>query len=402
MVHQLISELDSGSKNVMTQKRIITYYMHNHSSTIPDLAKEIDLSIPTVTKFITEMCDAGYLVSYGKQESTEGRPPNLYGLNPDSGYLVGVDIKSYCINIGLMNFTGDMIDLQMEIECHLENTPEGLEELCRHIRNFIDQTPVDKTKILQIGVNISGRVNPEEGYSFSTFNFEERPLADILSEKLNYPVSIDNDTRAMAYGELMKGVVKGEKNIVYINLSWGLGSAFVIDGKICSGRSGFSGEFGHFNVFDNEIICRCGKKGCLQTEVSGEALHRVLCERVRAGQSSILSERILSGKTPLMLDEIIAATNKEDVLCIELVEEIGRKLGRYLAGLINLMNPELVVIGGTLALTGDYVLQPVKSAVRKYSLNLVSRDSAIVLSKLQDKAGVVGACMLSRCKLFES
>ena len=97
MVHQLISELDSGSKNVMTQKRIITYYMHNHSSTIPDLAKEIDLSIPTVTKFITEMCDAGYLVSYGKQESTEGRPPNLYGLNPDSGYLVGVDIKSYCI-----------------------------------------------------------------------------------------------------------------------------------------------------------------------------------------------------------------------------------------------------------------------------------------------------------------
>ena len=145
-----------------------------------------------------------------------------------------------------MNFTGDMIDLQMEIECHLENTPEGLEELCRHIRNFIDQTPVDKTKILQIGVNISGRVNPEEGYSFSTFNFEERPLADILSEKLNYPVSIDNDTRAMAYGELMKGVVKGEKNIVYINLSWGLGSAFVIDGKIYSGRSGFSGEFGHF------------------------------------------------------------------------------------------------------------------------------------------------------------
>lgn len=137
MVHQLISELDSGSKNVMTQKRIITYYMHNHSSTIPDLAKEIDLSIPTVTKFITEMCDAGYLVSYGKQESTEGRPPNLYGLNPDSGYLVGVDIKSYCINIGLMNFTGDMIDLQMEIECHLENTPEGLEELCRHIRNFM-------------------------------------------------------------------------------------------------------------------------------------------------------------------------------------------------------------------------------------------------------------------------
>ena len=108
MVHQLISELDSGSKNVMTQKRIITYYMHNHSSTIPDLAKEIDLSIPTVTKFITEMCDAGYLVSYGKQESTEGRPPNLYGLNPDSGYLVGTYQDEYqkCVDLSGISFQG--------------------------------------------------------------------------------------------------------------------------------------------------------------------------------------------------------------------------------------------------------------------------------------------------------
>ena len=99
------------------------------------------------------------------------------------------------------------------------------------------------------------------------FNFEERPLADILHEKIGIPVSIDNDTRAMAYGEMLKGVVKGDKDIVFINLSWGLGSALIFDGKIYTGHSGFSGEFGHFSVFDNEIICHCGKKGCLETEV---------------------------------------------------------------------------------------------------------------------------------------
>lgn len=104
----------------------------------------------------------------------------------------------------------------------------------------------------------------------------------------------------------------------------------------------------------------------------------------------------------LTLDEIISATNKEDLLCIELVEEIGQKLGRYLAGLINLLNPELVIIGGVLAQTGDYILQPIKSAVRKYSLNLVNKDSVIALSKLLDKAGVIGACMLSRRSMFES
>lgn len=401
MRHKLIEEMESGTKGMITQKRIITYLMHNHSSTIPDLAKDIDLSIPTVTKFVMELVEEGYIVNYGKQETSEGRPPNLYGLNPDSAYMVGVDIKASCLNIGLMNFTGDMIDIQMGIKCRLENTLEGLEELTCHICNFVEKHQNIREKILQVGVNISGRVNPEEGYSFSMFNFEERPLAEILTEKIGIPVSIDNDTRAMAYGELLKGVVKGEKDVVFINLSWGLGSAFIIDGKIYTGRSGFSGEFGHFNVFDNEIICRCGKKGCLETEVSGSALHRILCERVKNGQTSILSKRILTGDAPLTLEEIVEATNKEDILCIELVEEIGRKLGRYLAGLINLFNPELVIIGGTLALTEDYILQPIKTAIRKYSLNLVSKDSAVVLSKLQAKAGVVGACLLSRSKLFE-
>lgn len=401
MVQKLVESLGNGTKNMLTQKRIITYLMHNHSSTIPDLAKDIDLSIPTVTKFIMELVEEGYIINYGKQETSEGRPPNLYGLNPDSAYMVGVDIKAFCLNLGLMNFTGDMVDIQMGVECKLDNTLESLDELIGHIRRFIDKHDNVREKILQIGVNISGRVNPEEGYSFSMFNFEERPLAEILTEKIGIPVSIDNDTRAMAYGELLKGVVKGEKDVVFINVSWGLGSAFIIDGKIYTGRSGFSGEFGHFNVFDNEIICRCGKKGCLETEVSGSALHRILCERVRNGQSSILSQRILSGDSPVTLEEIVEATNKEDILCIELVEEVGRKLGRYLAGLINLFNPELVVIGGTVAMTEDYILQPIKTAIRKYSLNLVSKDSAVVLSKLQAKAGVIGACLLSRSKLFE-
>ena len=110
-----------------------------------------------------------------------------------------------------------------------------------------------------------------------------------------------------------------------------------------------------------------------------------------------------SGKTDntLTLDEIITAVNKEDLLCIEIVEEIGQKLGKQIAGLINIFNPELVIIGGTLSLTGDYITQPLKTAVRKYSLNLVNKDSVIMTSKLKDKAGIVGACMLARSRMFE-
>lgn len=401
MTQELLKEIEMGSKNALIKKRIITHYIYNGSSTITDLSKELDLSVPTITKFIYEMCEDGYINDYGKLETTGGRHPSLYGLNPESGYFIGVDIKKFSINIGLINFKGDMIELKMNIPYKFENTSEALEELCKLISNFIKKTGINTEKIMNICINISGRVNPDSGYSFSMFNFSERPLAEILTEKIGHPVCIDNDTRAMTYGEYMQGCVTGEKNIIFVNISWGLGIGIIIDGKIYTGKSGFSGEFGHINVFENEILCHCGKKGCLETEASGSALHRILLERINSGENSILSNRINIKGDALTLDEIIGAVNKEDLLCIEIVEEIGQKLGKQIAGLINIFNPELVIIGGTLSLTGDYITQPIKTAVRKYSLNLVNKDSVITTSKLKDKAGIVGACMLARSRMFE-
>lgn len=169
-------------------------------------------------------------------------------------------------------------------------------------------------------------------------------------------------------------------------------------------KSGFAGELGHFNAFDNEILCHCGKKGCMETEVSGMALYRNLVAEVKAGKCSILSSRIETEPEAVTIGDIIDAVNSDDSLCIELIENIGHKLGRQLAGMINIFNPELVVIGGMLAEAQEYLLQPVRQGVRKYSLSLVNRDSWIVCSRLGEKAGVIGAChskpaaaCLSRC-----
>lgn len=402
MTQELLKEIEIGSKNALLKKRIITHYIYNGNSTLTDLSKELDLSVPTVTKFVNEMCEEGYINEYGKLETTGGRHPNLYGLNPESGYFIGVDIKKFAINIGLINFKGDMVELKMNLPYKFENTIDALHELCELINNFILTTGINTQKILNICINISGRVNPDGGYSFSMFNFSERPLAEILAETLGHPVCIDNDTRAMTYGEYLQGCVKGEKNIIFVNISWGLGIGIIVDGKVYNGKSGFAGEFGHINVFDNEIICHCGKKGCLETEASGSALHRILLERINKGENSILSQRATQKTPPLTLDEIIEAANKEDLLCIEIIEEIGQKLGRQIAGLINIFNPELVIIGGTLSLTNDYITQPIKTAIRKYSLNLVNKDSKITCSKLKDKAGIIGACMIARSRMFES
>lgn len=402
MKQSIFKELESGNKNTIIKKNIITHYIYNGSSTITDLSKELDLSVPTVTKFIAEMSEEGYIKEFGKLETSGGRHPILYGLNPDSGYFIGVDINKFSVNIGIINFKGDTVRLKMNIPFKFDNKEESLEELIDIINRFVSQSEVDKDKILNICINISGRVNPETGYSHSMFNFTEEPLADVLSERIGLPVCIDNDTRAMTYGEYIQGCAAGEKNILFVNVSWGLGIGIIIDGKIYSGKSGFSGEFGHISIFDNEILCHCGKKGCLETEASGSALHRFLIQRIDSGAASILSKRVKAVGKAVTLEEIIEAVNKEDQLCIELTEEVGKKLGRQVAGLINIFNPELVIIGGTLSCTEDYILQPLKTAIRKYSLNLVSKDSEVKLSKLKERAGVVGACMLARSRIFEN
>lgn len=396
----LLQEIANGSKNALLKRRIITC-LYNENSTITDLSKELNLSVPTVTKLIYEMCEDGYINEFGKLETNGGRPPSLYGLNPDSCYFIGVDIKKFAVNLGLINFKGEMLELKMDFPYKFENTIEALEELCLVITKFIQESTIPKDKIMNVCINISGRVNPESGYSYSMFNFSEQPLTKVLAEKIGHPVCIDNDTRVMTYGEYMQGDINGEKDIIFINISWGLGIGIIIDGKVYTGKSGFSGEFGHINTFDNEILCRCGKKGCLETEASGSALYRILLERIKEGKNSILNNQINEKEASLTLEEIISAVNQEDPLCIEIVEEIGRKLGKQIAGLINVFNPGLVIIGGTLALTGDYLIQPIKTAVKRYSLNIVNRDSVIRISKLKDKAGIIGACMTARSRMFE-
>jgi len=399
MKHTFIEEIELGSKNAIIKINIIRYYISNGENTLADLGKEMDLSVPTVTKLVGELIDEGYVVDFGKQETNGGRRPNIYGVNPDSGYFLGVDIKRFRINIALINFKGDMVESKFSIPFNYENTQDSFDKLCFIINDFVDNLSIPKSKILSVGVNMSGRVNAETGHSYSLYFFSEKPLTEIFQERLNMHVTIDNDSRSMAYGEYINGVVNGEKNILFVNVSWGLGLGIFIDGKLYYGKSGFAGEFGHLNAFDNEILCHCGKKGCLETQASGSFIYRRFLEKVAEGNSSILEKRIKDGEA-IIQEDILDAAMKEDMLAIELIEEVGNTLGKHIAGLINLFNPELVIIGGVVALTGDYLLLPIRSAVKKYSLNLVSKDTSIKLSKLGDKAGVVGACMLARSKML--
>lgn len=399
MKPSFVDEIRSGAKGASLKVEIIRYYILHGKNTIAELSKELNLSVPTVTKLVSELMDDGYVADFGKQETAGGRRPNMYGVRPESGYFMGVDIRDFGVNIALINFNGVVVASNKEIPYKQQNSPESLDVLCEIINNFMHKLSIPKDKILNVGINATGLVTTDSGHKYSRYFFNEQPLSEIFKQKLGLHVTIDNDSRAMAYGEYMCGAGNNERSVIFVDVSWGLGLGIINNGKLYYGKSGYAGEFGHMSVFENEVMCHCGKKGCLETQASGSYIHRRVLEEIGKGNSTVLQKKIARGES-LMLDDIVKATLKGDMMAIELVEEVGNTLGKHIAGLINLLNPELVIIGGTVAQTGDYLLFPIKSAIRKYSLNLVGNDTAVKISKLNDAAGVMGACMLARSKML--
>jgi predicted NBD/HSP70 family sugar kinase len=301
-----------------------------------------------------------------------------------------------------MNISGQIVNEASVDDFYFDNTPATLDKVCLGVGEFLAQSGVESSRVALVNINISGRVNSLTGESYSVFRFEENdePLATILSEKIGLPVRIENDSRAMTFGELSTGNARGYRNALFVNASWGLGLGIIVGGELYYGRHGYSGEIGHMNVYNNEIMCHCGKKGCLETEVSGYAIHRKLLERIRQGQTSVLSPHVANGHPISTLDIVCAATRNEDPLCIELIEQTGAELGRQLANLINIFNPEAVIVGGVLALADEYFLSPIRSAIRKYSLKLMCKDIEVLVSANPLKAGMIGACMVARQAFF--
>jgi glucokinase-like ROK family protein len=384
-------------KNKILKGLIFKFLDQTESASINEISKEINISVPKTTSLITELIEEGLISDYGKFESTGGRKANLYGLIGDAGFILGVDVKKYYINIGLLNFKKQLIHQKSRITFKLDNTAESLNQLIQIIQNFIKEVGIKKDKILSLGINLSGRINHTKGYSYTFFHFQEEPLSEIIQEKIGIKTYLENDSRAMAFGEFCNGEVNTEKNVLFVNLDYGIGLGILIDGKVYYGKSGFSGEFGHIPFFNNEIICHCGKKGCLETEASGNALLRKFKEKIKLGSTSSVLKKNKKVEDITLTDLILAAQN-EDVLIIELLAELGENLGKGLAVLINVFNPELIIIGGTLSETGEYLKLPIKSSINKYSLSLVNADTELKLSKLGEKAGIIGACLLAKNK----
>lgn len=390
---------DNTGKNAQIKRDILRLCISHDESSISFFSKNLGISVPTITKLIGELISDGFLLDEGKIGTSGGRRPSIYGLNPNAGYFIGIDIARHHFHIAVMDFKGNMLKYIEDIEFVLESNSQSFREMCRLVQDRVVTAGIPWIKVLAAGVSLTGRVNPEEGYSLTYFVSDDLPLKDLFQRELNVPVTIENDSRALTYGEYMCLGKSANKDMIAINLNWGLGMGMILDGQLYYGKSGFSGEIGHFPLLDNDIMCRCGKVGCLETGASGSALHRMITEKLKAGRRSSLS-KLYKEHGELDLSEILKAVQDGDVLAIECIGEIGETLGRGISGIINIFNPGLVIIGGRLIVGKDHLILPIRTAVNKLSMERVSSDTKIRLSTIGRKAIAIGDCFLSRKKLL--
>lgn len=393
-----------GRFSLAVKSEVLKAVFREGSFTIPDIAARTGLSVTTIAKYVAELCADKVLQPVDSERSgRRGRRPNTYRVAADSYCFLGVDIKSFELTIGLMNLKGEMVRVEHVTDFRFENTHNKLDEICTHITRFMAEAASrGGGRIVAANFNLGGRVNSRQGTSATIFNFEETreiPLTALLGEYLGIPVFIENDTKAMAYGEYASAGEEFPENMLYVNVGWGLGLCIIINGEIYYGKDGYSGEFGHIHMYNNNVMCHCGKKGCIETEISGSAICRKLIERIHNHEVSVLSRKVWDGGV-ITIADLLEAVRLEDPLCIELVSQAGSELGHQLAGLINLLNPDCIVIGGSVAgVAPYYFLQPATLAIHKYSLRLMNQRLAILPSRLGADAGVVGACMIARKRM---
>ena len=219
------------------QKGIIESCIRNGDCSIADFSKNLSLSVPTVTKLVSELIGDGYLIEKGKVGTSGGRRPNTFGLNPDAGYFVGVDVARQHFHIAIADFTGNLKFFIQDIFFILEANADSFRTICRKIKEVVTDSGIYWEKVLGIGISLSGRVNPEKGFSLSYFVSDDIPLKDIFQRELGAPVGIENDSRAMTYGEYMSSNGQADRNMLFINLSWGLGMGMILDAAAKSDAS---------------------------------------------------------------------------------------------------------------------------------------------------------------------
>ncbi len=383
-------DISNQSRQIKQKKKIIRALSKAEGLlTIPDVQKQIRSSTPTIIKLINELMADKLVKEEGKKETENGRRPTLYSLNIDRFHAIGVEILFQQISVSVVRLDQKVVFEKQDTQFRLENTNECLETVISFIKDAINESNILKEDILGIGIGITGRVNSNTGQSYNFFTFTEKPLASHLSEKLDKQVYVDNDTHVLGLAEQVLGQAKNACHALILNVSRGLGMTIISNKKIIAGGMGFAGEFGHMQMGYSDKLCICGKRGCLGMEVSGYALEESFKRAVEEGGISLAASNQFVPE--IRYDQILEAAESGDSLSISLLQNMGETLGMALGNIVNLLNPELIIIGGKFAQAGYIFSDSIKTGMNKTALSAPLKFLKIKTSNLRRGSGAAGA-----------
>ncbi len=378
----------------MQLKHMITKCLYfDKAMSCAELSELFDKSIPSIAKALNELIEKGYVIEQGYAPSSGGRRPLMYAINPDAMYILAIAMDQLSTRIQLVDLRNQPVSEMMMFELKLIGNDNALDTLVNNINRYIDNCGVLKEKITGIGIGMPGFIDPAKGINYTYLKTEDISLTQYLSDKTGLPTYIDNDSSLIALAEQKFGIAKWQKEVMVINLGWGIGLGMIVNGEIFRGRNGFAGEFSHIPLSEDGALCDCGKRGCLEAEASMLVVSTKAIEGIEQGRITSLKQ-IDDAHSKQMGDAIMVAANNGDQFAIELFSDSGYKIGKALAILIHIMNPQAIVLSGRGAKVGKILLAPIQQALHKYCIPRLSGGTELLVSELGFDAELIGAAIL--------
>ena len=386
-------------KKYRMKKRILHYLYQCGSLSGTSIGSKIGVSFPTALTLLNELIDLKYVETYGTGASSGGRKPNMYRLSENSIYVVACELGRYEGKITIYNAHNIAVATVTHFETSIDDN-ELTDKIYLNAQKIIHDRGIDENRIYGIGLTMPGLIDEIGGINHTIKNAAYRNVKERLEAKFEKLVYVNNDARMQAYGEYIFGKAKGHANAVIINWSWGIGMGMILNGKLYNGSTGFAGELSHTKFVDEGDLCICGKRGCLETIGSSNFL---VSHAIKGIQENIVSQLTNTFKNclpELQPEDVINAAKSGDEFAISLLNKIGLALGKGLSFTIQLLNPEIIVLGGVISQANRFVLTPIQQSLNKYCLEQISSKVKIVISENWEQAGLLGVSAMLFQHLF--
>ena len=365
-------------------KRVLQYIQSNSPVDKSSIAEGLGVSLMTVNKIVNRLQQKSIVVRCGKQEGRNGRRSDLFKFNPDLFLSIGLDIDEDRIILGAVNSDGRAIYQQeysySQNQDHAYSAENIIKGIQSYYSSFLVQNDLHPDSVAVVGVAPHGIIDTENGRCLLGTHLGgilDLNLREELESHIALPVYVNDPARALAYYEIKYGLGRKVDNFIYVFLDKGVGSGIVIDRKIHLGASGMAGEIGHLIVSENGERCKCGNYGCLETVASVGSIIRQVQEGVRDGVMTKILDYCNGNVDDIDLHVLKTAADNNDKFSLNMLDSIGSKLGKAVSVLINLFNPELILLGGQVSVLGQHLLEPALRIMQHNSLNLMVESARI-------------------------